>query len=249
MPHLVQQETTLAYLENQIAAALILQSSHEYHHWLLIYARYLVNEGETCQALVLLCSSEKHSVHVMYVCDCPQNPPFSTWLLGSGLLRTKTNCICCCSAESSGVLFGPSDWGQTVWGSRAICRLQEWQLHCETAQWSGRHILGIIWQQIQMFQGKQEHLVKCITLLSQLAIAAWCEVEGLLSLWHFVPKHIKLQRNCLYCLHFILFLHSKISTTSTGEFHMLNSLRKEIHKKGSLCLFYIWIHFISMLLC
>ncbi|XP_030913326.1 protein HIRA [Geospiza fortis] len=45
MPHLVQQETTLAYLENQIAAALILQSSHEYHHWLLIYAQYLVNEG------------------------------------------------------------------------------------------------------------------------------------------------------------------------------------------------------------
>ncbi|KAM9527156.1 protein HIRA isoform 1-T1 [Guaruba guarouba] len=45
MPHLVQQETTLAYLENQIAAALILQSSHEYRHWLLIYARYLVNEG------------------------------------------------------------------------------------------------------------------------------------------------------------------------------------------------------------
>ncbi|KFQ25345.1 Protein HIRA, partial [Merops nubicus] len=45
MPHLVQQETTLAYLENQIAAALTLQSSHEYRHWLLIYARYLVNEG------------------------------------------------------------------------------------------------------------------------------------------------------------------------------------------------------------
>ncbi|KAM7145070.1 protein HIRA isoform 2-T2 [Macrochelys suwanniensis] len=45
MPHLVQQETTLAYLENQIAAALTLRSSHEYRHWLLIYARYLVNEG------------------------------------------------------------------------------------------------------------------------------------------------------------------------------------------------------------
>uniref|UniRef100_A0A8C6ZLC6 Protein HIRA n=1 Tax=Nothoprocta perdicaria TaxID=30464 RepID=A0A8C6ZLC6_NOTPE len=45
VPHLVQQETTLAYLENQIAAALMLQSSHEYRHWLLIYARYLVNEG------------------------------------------------------------------------------------------------------------------------------------------------------------------------------------------------------------
>lgn len=46
VPHVVQQETTLAYLENQVAAALILQSSHEYRHWLLLYARYLVNEGE-----------------------------------------------------------------------------------------------------------------------------------------------------------------------------------------------------------
>ncbi|XP_042297874.1 protein HIRA isoform X2 [Sceloporus undulatus] len=45
MPLLVQQETTLAYLESQVAAALALQSSHEYRHWLLIYARYLVNEG------------------------------------------------------------------------------------------------------------------------------------------------------------------------------------------------------------
>nr|CAA53044.1 TUP1 like enhancer of SPLIT gene 1 [Homo sapiens] len=45
VPHVVQQETTLAYLENQVAAALTLQSSHEYRHWLLVYARYLVNEG------------------------------------------------------------------------------------------------------------------------------------------------------------------------------------------------------------
>ncbi|KAM4808874.1 protein HIRA [Rhinophrynus dorsalis] len=58
MPHQVQQETTMAYLENQIAAALMLQSSQEYRHWLLIYARYLVNEGfeqrlrEVCQELL-----------------------------------------------------------------------------------------------------------------------------------------------------------------------------------------------------
>ncbi|XP_013925802.1 PREDICTED: protein HIRA-like [Thamnophis sirtalis] len=45
MPHLVQQETTTAYLENQVASALAIQSSHEYRHWLLIYARYLVKEG------------------------------------------------------------------------------------------------------------------------------------------------------------------------------------------------------------
>ncbi|KAH0501282.1 Protein HIRA [Microtus ochrogaster] len=45
VPHVVQQETTLAYLENQVAVALTLQSSHEYRHWLLLYARYLVNEG------------------------------------------------------------------------------------------------------------------------------------------------------------------------------------------------------------
>ncbi|OCT56259.1 hypothetical protein XELAEV_18000384mg [Xenopus laevis] len=58
MPHLVQQETTMAYLENQVAAALMLQSSQEYRHWLLIYARYLVSEGfeqrlrEVCQDLL-----------------------------------------------------------------------------------------------------------------------------------------------------------------------------------------------------
>uniref|UniRef100_A0A8C6AQU9 Protein HIRA n=1 Tax=Monodon monoceros TaxID=40151 RepID=A0A8C6AQU9_MONMO len=45
VPHMVQQETTLAYLESQVAAALTLRSSHEYRHWLLLYVRYLVNEG------------------------------------------------------------------------------------------------------------------------------------------------------------------------------------------------------------
>uniref|UniRef100_A0A8D1YYA0 Protein HIRA n=2 Tax=Sus scrofa TaxID=9823 RepID=A0A8D1YYA0_PIG len=45
VPHAVQREATLAYLESQVAAALTLQSSHEYRHWLLLYARYLVNEG------------------------------------------------------------------------------------------------------------------------------------------------------------------------------------------------------------
>lgn len=46
VPHAVQREATLAYLESQVAAALTLQSSHEYRHWLLLYARYLVNEGK-----------------------------------------------------------------------------------------------------------------------------------------------------------------------------------------------------------
>ncbi|MGH0145761.1 UNVERIFIED_CONTAM: hypothetical protein FKN15_034721 [Acipenser sinensis] len=43
-PHLLQQGMTLAYLENQMASALALKSSPEYRHWLLIYARFLVNE-------------------------------------------------------------------------------------------------------------------------------------------------------------------------------------------------------------
>lgn len=109
MPHLVQQETTLAYLENQIAAALTLQSSHEYHHWLLIYARYLVNEGESCQALVLLCSSDgllRNSLFMSCVCTIALNVLLSAlgfWIWG--LLKTKTNCICFCSSQSSGVLF------------------------------------------------------------------------------------------------------------------------------------------------
>lgn len=36
---------TLAFLENQLASTLTLQSAQEYRYWLLIYARFLVNEG------------------------------------------------------------------------------------------------------------------------------------------------------------------------------------------------------------
>ncbi|KAM4578370.1 protein HIRA [Fundulus diaphanus] len=57
-PHHLQQSMTLAFLENQLASALTLQSSQEYRHWLLIYARFLVNEGseyrlrELCKELL-----------------------------------------------------------------------------------------------------------------------------------------------------------------------------------------------------
>lgn len=44
-PHHLQQSVTLAFLETQLSAALTLQSRQEYRHWLLIYARFLVNEG------------------------------------------------------------------------------------------------------------------------------------------------------------------------------------------------------------
>lgn len=45
-PHHLQQSMTLAFLENQLASALTLQSAQEYRYWLLIYARFLVNEGD-----------------------------------------------------------------------------------------------------------------------------------------------------------------------------------------------------------
>uniref|UniRef100_A0A671XC65 Protein HIRA n=1 Tax=Sparus aurata TaxID=8175 RepID=A0A671XC65_SPAAU len=57
-PHHLQQGMTLAFLENQQAAALTLQSAQEYRYWLLIYARFLVNEGseyrlrELCKELL-----------------------------------------------------------------------------------------------------------------------------------------------------------------------------------------------------
>ncbi|CAG5917506.1 unnamed protein product [Menidia menidia] len=57
-PHHLQQSMTLAFLENQLASALTLQSSQEYRYWLLIYARFLVNEGseyrlrELCKELL-----------------------------------------------------------------------------------------------------------------------------------------------------------------------------------------------------
>lgn len=48
-PHHLQQSMTLAFLENQLASALTLQSAQEYRYWLLIYARFLVNEGTVHQ--------------------------------------------------------------------------------------------------------------------------------------------------------------------------------------------------------
>lgn len=57
-PHHLQQGMTLAFLENQLASTLTLQSAQEYRYWLLIYARFLVNEGseyrlrELCKELL-----------------------------------------------------------------------------------------------------------------------------------------------------------------------------------------------------
>uniref|UniRef100_A0A3P9J0L2 Protein HIRA n=1 Tax=Oryzias latipes TaxID=8090 RepID=A0A3P9J0L2_ORYLA len=57
-PHHLQQSMTMAFLENQLASALMLQSAQEYRYWLLIYARFLVNEGsefrlrELCKELL-----------------------------------------------------------------------------------------------------------------------------------------------------------------------------------------------------
>ncbi|XP_028313623.1 protein HIRA isoform X2 [Gouania willdenowi] len=57
-PHHMQQSMTLAFLENQLASALTLQSGQEYRYWLLIYSRFLVNEGsehrlrELCKELL-----------------------------------------------------------------------------------------------------------------------------------------------------------------------------------------------------
>ncbi|XP_029961281.1 protein HIRA-like [Salarias fasciatus] len=56
--HHLQQSMTLAFLENQLASALTLQSAPEYRYWLLIYARFLVKEGseyrlrELCKELL-----------------------------------------------------------------------------------------------------------------------------------------------------------------------------------------------------
>ncbi|KAG9262018.1 protein HIRA [Astyanax mexicanus] len=44
-PHHLQQGMTLAFLEQQLSSALVLRSSSEYRHWLLIYTRFIVNEG------------------------------------------------------------------------------------------------------------------------------------------------------------------------------------------------------------
>lgn len=42
----LQQPVTLSHLENQVACSLAMQSSNEYHFWLLTYVRYLVAQGQ-----------------------------------------------------------------------------------------------------------------------------------------------------------------------------------------------------------
>ncbi|XP_017307566.2 protein HIRA [Ictalurus punctatus] len=61
-PHHVQQVMTLSFLENQLSSAFILHSANEYRHWLLIYARFLVNEGYE-QRLRELCKDLLGPVH------------------------------------------------------------------------------------------------------------------------------------------------------------------------------------------
>lgn len=68
------------------------------------------------------------------------------------------------------------------------------------------------------------------------------------SLSDTVPEHVKPQRICLCYLHFILFLHSIISTACIGELHRLNSMREETYKKGCLCILYLNIYIYAITL-
>uniref|UniRef100_A0AAY4BS36 Protein HIRA n=1 Tax=Denticeps clupeoides TaxID=299321 RepID=A0AAY4BS36_9TELE len=61
-PHHLQQGMTLAFLENQLSSSLTLSSSTEYRHWLIIYTRFLVNEGYE-QRLRELCKDLLGPVH------------------------------------------------------------------------------------------------------------------------------------------------------------------------------------------
>lgn len=82
VPHAVQRETTLAYLESQVAAALTLRSSHEYRHWLLLYARYLVNEGEAPGGPSSL-SRPAQPLSLLSLLRCSGLGPSELWLPGS----------------------------------------------------------------------------------------------------------------------------------------------------------------------
>ena len=42
----LQQPSTVGHLENQMASALVLNSSSEYHFWFTTYVRYIVQEGQ-----------------------------------------------------------------------------------------------------------------------------------------------------------------------------------------------------------
>lgn len=244
MPHLVQQETTLAYLESQIAAALTLQSSHEYRHWLLIYARYLVNEGETCHAVLTLCSSDGFLRNALFM-SCLCTTALNVLLLALGfltwcLLKSKTNCWSASTSYSA--QYSDTQTVNRLWSGETVpsvdldsrnctveksCVCQAYRTYCLAA---ATGVPGQSATPCKIGDIPQPADYRCLMRKGRVAHSDT------------VPEHVKPQRICLCYLHFILFLHSLISTACIGELHRLNSMREETYKKGCLCILYLNIY-------
>ena len=66
----LQQPSTVGHLENQMASALVLKSSSEYHFWFTTYVRYIVQEGELVRARLHRASESTLQHHL---CDDASN--------------------------------------------------------------------------------------------------------------------------------------------------------------------------------
>lgn len=113
-PHHLQQSMTLAFLENQLASALTLQSTQEYRYWLLIYTRFLVNEGDGPVLAIGPCVPTRLSAsfsacapgpeyHLRELCKELLGPVHKsattswepTTLVGTTLQKKGSKCVCC----------------------------------------------------------------------------------------------------------------------------------------------------------
>lgn len=113
-PHQLQQSMTLAFLENQLASALTLQSTQEYRYWLLIYTRFLVNEGDGPVLTTGPCVPTRLSAsfsacapgpeyHLRELCKELLGPVHKsattswepTTLVGTNLRNKWSKCVCC----------------------------------------------------------------------------------------------------------------------------------------------------------
>ena len=95
---------TLAFLENQQAAALTLQSAQEYRYWLLIYARFLVNEGNKLSNDFTF-SSDRWEKKMMLVACCLDLSACVCFLQAQSI--ASENCVKSCWVPSTNQQLQP----------------------------------------------------------------------------------------------------------------------------------------------
>lgn len=62
----VNVQCTYTFLEQQISAALILNSAQEFRHWLLTMVQFLLQQGRYCSLMKIVYGKRKYILHLVY---------------------------------------------------------------------------------------------------------------------------------------------------------------------------------------